>query len=51
MDVRTAPRTEPILHEPQGRGGIFFVIGAGMLGVLLILVAEAWRFVAVERNK
>jgi len=30
---------------------IFFVIAAGLLAVVLFLIAEVWRFVAIERSR
>jgi hypothetical protein len=29
---------------------IFFVIGAGLSAIVLFLVAEVWRFLAIERG-
>jgi hypothetical protein len=29
---------------------IFFVIGAGLLAVVLLLVAEVWRFLTTDRS-
>jgi pyruvate/2-oxoglutarate dehydrogenase complex dihydrolipoamide acyltransferase (E2) component len=29
---------------------IFFVIGAGLLAIVLFLIAEAWRFLAIKRR-
>ena len=41
------------LEAPPGADDdrIFFVIGAGLMAVLLFLAAEAWRFLAIERGK
>ena len=29
---------------------IFFVIGAGLLAIVLFLIAEAWRFLTIKRG-
>jgi hypothetical protein len=29
---------------------IFFVIGAGLLAIVLFLIAEAWQFLTIERR-
>jgi hypothetical protein len=40
------------LQTPPDAGDnrILFVIGAGLTALLLVLAAEAWRFLAVERE-
>lgn len=49
----TAIAVGSTLEAPAGADDdrIFFVIGAGLMAVLLFLAAEAWRFLAMERGK
>ncbi|HEY6433389.1 MAG TPA: hypothetical protein VIZ17_15525 [Acetobacteraceae bacterium] len=49
----TAIAVGSTLEAPAGADDdrIFFVIGAGLMAVLLFLAAEAWRFLAMARGK